>query len=258
VPLPTAVARHTDRIFGRIPLRIRGGENEGLKWSLASSGGGYRSGRRAHRQMKLLSSLLSPGDVFWDVGAHHGYMTLCGARQVGREGQVHSFEPCDRSYRFLQMHVEWNGLENVTTHQYALSSFDGLASFGGAGSSKAYSLGGGREEVKVRTADGIVGSGECPPPTVAKIDVEGAEGEMLAGAASVLPLESRLLIAVHSAEADRKCIEVLCDLGFTMIPSQGAVACRAAGWSRDPDVLWIGPECEDAAETMALAREIEF
>jgi FkbM family methyltransferase len=258
MPLPTAITRHTDRWIGWIPIRIRGGENEGLKWSLASAGGGYRSGRRASRQMAMLASLVEPGDVVWDVGAHHGYMTLCAARRVGGEGEVHAFEPSARSFEFLGRHVGWNDLDNVALHPFALGSYDGTASFGGSGSTKGYSLGGGSEEVRVRAAETLVACGDCPPPTFAKIDVEGSEDEVLAGAAPCLRPDTRILLAVHSREADRRCTEILTDLGFRVVPSKEAMACRSGDWSMDPDLLCFGPEYEKAERDVATVRALGF
>jgi FkbM family methyltransferase len=42
---------------------------------------------------KCLESLLEDGDIFVDVGAHIGYVTVIAARRVGPQGRVFSFEP---------------------------------------------------------------------------------------------------------------------------------------------------------------------
>ena len=43
------------------------------------------------RQTRLFESLLGPGMVFVDVGAHIGYYTLLGAHRVGPLGHVYAF-----------------------------------------------------------------------------------------------------------------------------------------------------------------------
>ena len=40
-----------------------------------------------------LENLLKPGMVFFDVGAHHGLMSVVAARRVGLTGRVIAFEP---------------------------------------------------------------------------------------------------------------------------------------------------------------------
>ena len=86
----------------------------------------------------------------------------------------------------LERHVRWNRLANVAVHPFALSDYDGESHFGGRGTSKMYALGGGAEVVPVRAAATLVAAGTCPPPTFAKIDVEGAEGDALAGLVDVM------------------------------------------------------------------------
>src|SRR5690606_20691149 len=150
-------------------------------WSLASAGHGYATGRRAAAQTRLLESLIHPGDIVWDVGAHHGYVALFAARRVGPAGQVHAFEPSRRNRRMLERHMRWNRVTNVRAHAFALSAFDGEARFGGEHTSKTFALGAGPEVVNVCTAATLVARGVCPPPTFVKIDVEGAEADVVAG-----------------------------------------------------------------------------
>lgn len=240
--VPGSLRRFTDPILERIPLPIAAGVNRGRWWSLASAGGGYGSGRRGRRQMRLLSALIAPGDIVWDVGAHHGYMSLAAARSAGSHGQIHAFEPVERNRRILGRHLRWNRVSHSHVHPYALSSFEGDAAFGGGTTSRTHGLGAGHATVPVRTAEALVRSGECPAPTFMKIDVEGAEGEVVEGAAAVLPPDACLLIAVHSAEADRKCTSIARALGFELLASRALKDARRGAWRGDPDLLCLGPK----------------
>lgn len=168
--IPAILRRWLDPLTERVPVPVMAGVNRGRWWNLASSGSGYVTGRRAHGQMELLRLLISPGDVVWDVGAHHGYVTLLAAGRVQPDGWVHAFEPGDRNARILGRHVRWNRLENVSVHRIALASYVGSAGFGGGTTSKMHALGGGEEEVPVRTAESLVGSGAARAPTFVKID----------------------------------------------------------------------------------------
>ena len=49
--LPAAVKRVTNPLLGRVSIRIASGANKGLRWSLATAGSGYGSGRRERAQM---------------------------------------------------------------------------------------------------------------------------------------------------------------------------------------------------------------
>lgn len=235
-----------DPVTERIPVPILGGLNRGRLWSLASSGSGYGTGRRAHEQMALLRSLLAPGHVFWDVGAHHGYVTLMASAAVGGGGAVHAFEPGSRNGRMLRRHLSWNRVHNATAHSVALGAFEGEASFGGGYTSKMQALGQGSERVTVRTGAAMVGASGAvvEAPDVVKIDVEGAEGDVLRGVMEILPTTASLVIAVHSPEADEACAEVLAAHAFQAWPTPELAEARANpdGWPGDPDLVAVGPE----------------
>jgi FkbM family methyltransferase len=260
--VPHAVRRVTDPLLGRLRVPVLSGVNRGRWWSITSAGSGYASGRRAGPQMELLMALLRPGDVVWDVGAHHGFVTLAAARRVGPAGVVHAFEPSARNRRALRRHVRWNteraGGENVVVHPFALGDHDGEACFGGSGTSKMYALGGGAETVAVRRADTLVARGVCPPPTFVKLDVEGGEADAISGALSVLSPSARLLIAVHGAEVGARCTALLRDAGFTLVASRALEQCRRGPWHADPDFFAIGPESETREADLELLRTAGF
>lgn len=258
VRVPQSLRRVTDPLLERVPVPIVPGVNRGRWWNLSSAGSGFVSGRRAARQMKLLHALIAPADVVWDVGAHYGYMTLAAARRVGSAGQVQAFEPSSRNRRILARHLAWNRVGNATIHPYALSSSDGEASFGGGSTSRSHALGAGTERVQVRTAASLVRSSECQAPSFMKIDVEGAEGEVIEGATEILSPTARLLIAVHPSEADRKCSVLLAELGFGLRASRALQASRQGTWNGDPDLLCIGPEYRADEQMQEILRQAGF
>jgi len=209
--------------------------------------------------MGLLELLIRPGDVVWDVGAHIGFVTLAVARRAGPTGSVHAFEPSAQNRALLGRHVRWNGLTNVTVHPFALSDADGESAFGGSGTSKMFALGAGTEVVQVRKAATLVAQGLCARPTFMKLDVEGAEAETLAGALEVLPPSARLVIAMHTREADQRCTALLGDAGFTLLPSRELEACRRGTWQSDPDLFCVGPDAIAAGtDDVAMLRSAGF
>jgi len=70
----------------------------------------------------VIDRALSRGDTFVDVGANIGMLTLYAAAVVGAEGCVLAFEPNPEAFIHAQMHVQMNGLGNVTLFRQALSS----------------------------------------------------------------------------------------------------------------------------------------
>lgn len=256
--LPLAVKRVTTPVVGRLRVPILSGPNRGLWWSLASAGSGYGTGRRAARQMELVASLVGPGDVVWDIGAHHGFVTLCAARRVGPGGEVHAFEPSSGNLWFIARHLRWNGIGNTTVHPYALSSYEGESSFGGCGTSKTYALGAGSECVRVCTGQAVIARGAARAPTFAKLDVEGAEDAVLAGVMGMLRPNTILLIAVHSRAAHDACAALLEPAGFSMLPSRALRASLAGTWRSDPDMLCLGPAHPVGALTDKLLAALGF
>ena len=261
--LPGIVKRFTTPVVGRVPITISAGPNRGLKWSLASSGNGFRLGTREPERMVFLDSLVHEGDVVWDVGAHYGYVALLMARRAGPTGFLHAFEPARRSRWYLRRHVQWNGLRHVTVHPYALSDFDGSSTFGGSDSSQTFALGGGSERVEVRSAASLVRSGECRPPAFMKVDVEGAELVVLQGVLPVLPEHARVFVAMHSWEMYRACVALMESAGFGALPSAEIELVAATGraereWPGDPDVFFHGPAYAGANGDRARLRSLGF
>jgi FkbM family methyltransferase len=259
--LPGIVKRLTTPLVGRVPVTIAGGPNRGMKWSLASSGNGFRRGMREPQRMVFLDALVHPEDVVWDVGAHYGYVALLMARRVGPTGRLHAFEPARRSRWYLSRHMRWNGLANVTVHPYALSDFDGASNFGGSDSSQLFALGGGDERVQVRRGTTLVRSGACAAPTFLKVDVEGAEASVLKGALEVLPQDARAFVATHSQEEYDACVSLMASAGFTSVASTeiGRAARERGGrWPGDPDVFFHGPGYAGADEDLRRLRENGF
>jgi len=129
-------------------------------------------------------------------------------------GKVFSFEPSKENLWFLRKHVAWNSLDNVTVLPFALGAADGRSAFGGEGTGSGH-LGGKRMPVLVRTVDSLLASGECAPPNLIKLDVEGAEADVLRGSCQMLATRrSTLVIATHGDPIHDECLQILRDLHY--------------------------------------------
>lgn len=80
-------------------------------------------------QTKLFETLLKPGHVMFDIGAHVGYYTLKAASRVGKLGQVHAFEPIHENFSRLSRNIEINNLSNVKINHIGISDHNKIVPF---------------------------------------------------------------------------------------------------------------------------------
>lgn len=239
--LPAPIRHGAARVLGHIPVRVRAGANAGLRWSLASAGRGAVAGTFEQERITAIARLLCPGQCVWDIGAHKGYVSLLAARAVRAGGHVYAFEPSRINLELLRRHARWNRADNLDVMPVALSDVEGSDRFGGPGSSITYRLGQGEDTVTVRTVDALLRDGLRAPDLI-KIDVEGNEGRVLAGARAALAGTPLLLVAIHSRSALAAVTDALAGTGYRLFLSpQLARNVHGADWAADPDLLALGP-----------------
>ena len=132
-----------------------------------------------------------PGDTVFDMGAHCGISTCTLARLVGPQGRVVAFEPDPLNYSLLLRNLERHGHTNVTPLNIAVARESGTARFnceGTIGSGlvsllERDSVGTAIDVQTVTLAEAFARWGR---PSFCKIDIEGAELEVLASAKEVL------------------------------------------------------------------------
>lgn len=142
-----------------------------------------------HREYEPLTSrwlraAARPGMRVADVGAHIGYFSLLLARLVGERGHVYAVEPAEENVRFLERNLAANGLGNVTLLPVAAGSERRRRTFRLTGSSDSHGF---YDHPLAETA-ATLDIDEAPlddliagPVDIVKIDVEGAELEVLGG-----------------------------------------------------------------------------
>jgi FkbM family methyltransferase len=147
------------------------------------------------RETRIAQRWLRPGDVFVDVGANIGWFTVLSGVLVGPTGQVFAFEPSPPIFAHLKHHVELNGLTHVRLENCALGATPGVAVLRGIrelNQGTGSIVRGGNEdgsrgcEVLVTTLDSYCAANGIERIRMLKIDVEGAEGLVLDGAAELL------------------------------------------------------------------------
>ena len=163
---------------------------------------------------EALASSLSEGDVFYDVGANVGFFSLIAARAVGSAGRAYAFEPVPQNVATIKRNVELNGLNMVDILPFAVGAACGEARLllarhiGGAALESAGEPPDmrGAMTVTVVSLDDIVAERQLRPPSVIKIDVEGAELDVLRGMPIILR-EQRPMLIYEIDDATRQGLE---------------------------------------------------
>lgn len=173
---------------------INQGIATGLKFNCGLSNPDYSLGINERPIQKIVADFLQPGTVFYDIGAHVGFFSVIAAKLVGSQGKVYAFEPDPQNAACLQFNVEVNQFSNVKVFEKAVSKTTGtgellLAEYPGghtlasAGTPPDLK---GAMTVELVCIDELVNQQVLEPPSVIKIDVEGAELEVLEGMTQTL------------------------------------------------------------------------
>lgn len=171
-------------------------------------------GRYEADEMRLARSLLKPGDTAIDVGAHIGFFTIQMAAAVGAAGRVYAFEPFDSNADLLERSLHENRFgDRVVFRRAAVGATAGSATLTfpaeTLNSGGAYLLRDGgaplaghqKKSVPLVALDGV----EIQRPVrFIKMDVEGAEPQVVRGAERILREDRPVILSeLHSAQLGR-------------------------------------------------------
>lgn len=154
--------------------------------------------------LSAVTSTVTKGMTVIDIGAHIGYYTLLFAKLVGASGRIISFEPLPQNFALLKENVALNHLDNVLVLPQAIFSRDEeiLISvpddqpYSGQ-ASVAQRQGSVHFQVPALTLDSYCATASVQPDFL-KMDVEGAEYDVLLGAReTIVRCHPKLLIELH-------------------------------------------------------------
>ncbi len=198
-------------------LPILQGRLRGKKWIVGAGEHGYWLGSYEMRKRQAFEAEIPRGAVVFDIGANVGYYSLLAAVLVGAGGKVYAFEPLPRNIDFLRKHIALNQLKNIEVIEAAVSAQTGKSSFDlGASSAMGHISNSGEIEVRLVSLDDMLEQGTLHQPDYMKVDVEGAEFEVLKGARKLLERHRPVLfLDTHQREAHQPSITLLKELGYT-------------------------------------------
>jgi len=207
-----------------------------LLHSFRHKGYWFHGRHREQTTMEFFRRAIRSGDTVVEVGGHIGYMSMFFAELVGEIGRVVVFEPGRNNLPYLRRNVSC--MPAVQLIETAVSDRDGTAEFfeealtgqnnsllgdyrrfeenrQKAFSQQSYS----RTEVKTVRLDTYLRQHQLRPSLI-KIDVEGAESLVLAGAAVVLAEQLPVLVVEVTHKAS-DVFDLLTKLGYRLFEPEG-------------------------------------
>jgi len=235
------------RILRRVALSIprrAGGDLAGV-W-LTPAARGYHAGDYEPAVVAALKRLVVRGSGCADVGAHLGYMTLLLARLTGPDGRVVAFEASPKNARTVARNIRLNRLaERVRLVQKAVA--DGASAsveiFPRRGSSAEWTVYADyaqREELEPGALHGVTVPATSLDAEFAddrldlvKIDVEGAEGLVVAGMSRLLRRDRPVIVLEFHRPLGWDALTQLQEAGYRFETLEGA---RLPGFATADDV----------------------
>ena len=179
-----------------------------------------RYGQFSEGEAHLLQHLVKPGNTIVEVGANIGAHTIALAKATGPGGVVHAFEPQRIIHQILCGNVALNALSNVYTYHAAVGrksssimvpklNYAATNNFGGISLGSCVA----GEQVPIVTID----SYNLSSCHLIKIDVEGMEGDVVAGAEDTIRRCRPLLYVENDRkEKSQALIQQIAALGYRL------------------------------------------
>lgn len=138
----------------------------------------------------LIHSIVKEGDIVVDIGAHIGYYTLILSKLVGEYGKVFAFEPDVFNFELLSKNVELNNCKNVILMHAAVTDKSEKVKLFITDASSNPNINNNSDSVDYYVIDGVSLDDYFKtldkPINFMKMDIEGAEYNVLLGATDIL------------------------------------------------------------------------
>ena len=181
----------------------------------------------------LLRKSISLYDICYDIGANLGYHALLMS-DTAVDGHVYAFEPIPNVYNILKKNIDCNCKQNVTIVKKAVTCEVGKIQLGldttiDQAAQNFLTKEENRNmceniECDCTTLDRFVEAGNRPPSLI-KLDVEGAEVDVLKGGRNVLMRYHPIIFCeVHGRAAADEVYKILCEYGYELFVVHNGVA----------------------------------
>lgn len=166
----------------------------------------YLTGTYEAGTLSVIDKCLREGDLFIDVGANIGLMSIFSSRAIGNKGKVYSFEPVLETFKILKKNIEINKIKNIDAFNIGVSDSKGKSfiytkPYAGKGSSSFIRPPDQNEskeyEIIIETLDELLIRHRLTNIRMLKIDVEGWELHVLRGAETLLRSPQAPIICIE-------------------------------------------------------------
>lgn len=157
-----------------------------------------------------------------DAGAHIGVYALKASKRVGEEGLVIALEPDPNNFRMLCKNIKINECKNVIPLNSALGSYNGKIKLylcpwsGGHSTVQKHGKDDRWVMVQVRTLESLCREFHMKNVDLVKIDVEGAESEVVKGAKNI-SIKRYVIEVSHFAEEAQELEDLLSSRGYEVL-----------------------------------------
>ena len=209
-----------------ITISIKNGPLKGTKWHVSIPDNRYILGNYEPEMSRLIeSAITSTNRKLVDIGANAGYFSLL----AGKLGDLHAnhiaIEPNPKNIQLLKSHFEINNIDNVKIEALAVSNISGTIQFSDTDNLAANTY---KSEssiykektisVKSNTLDYLAEKYSLNEQCIIKIDVEGAELDVLKGGlVYIKEYHPHILLATHNCHVknvEEDCLSLLDSLGY--------------------------------------------
>ena len=195
-------------------VTIAAGVGAGLSFNCGASNPDYVLGRNEQPVQELFATHVRPGDTVMDVGANVGFFTMVSARLSGPTGRVIAIEPAPANAALIRENARANGFAHVEVIEAAAGARGGTAELWIAAYAGGHALSTADRPpdaqalvaVPLLAIDELVRDGKVPVPDLVKIDVEGAELDVVEGMEATLQ-QHRPTLIVEIDDADAGALE---------------------------------------------------
>jgi FkbM family methyltransferase len=177
-----------------------------------------------HQDYRESAQLFNPNVIF-DIGANVG-LAGCYFAANFPNSAIYGFEPESGAYRIAE--INYRNIQRGRLFKVALSSQNGeaniLSSAVGSGGQKLEmydpTSDWTREKVETCRLDDLIVRENLPIPDLLKIDVEGAEYDVLLGLGILSRKVKGIVMEVHSDDLWDKCSSFISENGFTVLRNE--------------------------------------
>ena len=147
------------------------------------------------------------GDVVIDLGAGIGDFAVLAAKEIGKSGKVLAIEPSLRNFNLLKKNITKNNIKNVIPYNCAVSDKPGIVTIDYEDE---------KYEIEGLPLEQIIRDVNLDYPSIFKMDIEGAEIQVIRSSLNILKHCRAIPIELHNTKDSID--KILLPLGFHYIP----------------------------------------